>query len=530
MNASKERLNPHHGVAVLKVFAAIAVCLASFSWSFAGDRPERLSKRHVVSKGIVVPKIWDDQALATWALPVAGLDIPGNHVPEREYYALPIDNLRTYPVYHPDHEPKGYQEWLKQQPPKPLIQPEKLKTKKDWVEAGRRVFDELDVPILRSDDSKAIAYLRDREALKKDGTSITKNGELLGFRWIVEKRGQVRLGIVECAGCHVRVMPDGSTIRGAPGNLAGGGEALAILLQGDGQVIEKDGKPAPPGARGYIASGTPWVKDDIHERFKTMSAEEVATVDAAAVAGTFARFNGSPFYITRMADLIGVKDRRYLDATGTHRNRGPEDIARYAILVATTDDGSIGPHKFYTDEQRRAALAYRFSDEAMYALGLFIYSLEPPPNPNKFDSLAKRGRRIFNDEGCAKCHDPKQGYTNNKLTPVDGFIVPENHPEKEHIMPRSVHTDPGLALKTRKGTGLYKVPSLRGLWYRGLLEHSGSVATLEDWFDPKRLRDDYVPTGWKGPGVKTRAVNGHEYGLDLSAADKKALIAFLKTL
>jgi hypothetical protein len=184
-----------------------------------------------------------------------------------------------------------------------------------------------------------------------------------------------------------------------------------------------------------------------------------------------------------------------------------------------------------TDEQRRRnVLGYRFSDEAMYALGKFIYSLQPPPNPNKPDALSRRGQDIFQEEGCAKCHDPEQNYTNNKLTPADGFIVPEDHPEKARIMNRSVHTDPGLALKTRKGTGLYKVPSLRGLWYRGLLEHSGSVATLEDWFDPKRLRDDYVPTGWKGPGVKTRAIKGHEFGLDLSELDRKALIAFLRTL
>jgi hypothetical protein len=40
----------------------------------------------------------------------------------------------------------------------------------------------------------------------------------------------------------------------------------------------------------------------------------------------------------------------------------------------------------------------------------------------------------------------------------------------------------------------------------------------------------YVPTGFKGYGVKTRAVRGHEFGLDLSPEDKKALIAFLKTL
>jgi cytochrome c peroxidase len=90
--------------------------------------------------------------------------------------------------------------------------------------------------------------------------------------------------------------------------------------------------------------------------------------------------------------------------------------------------------------------------------------------------------------------------------------------------------DPGLALKTRKGTGYYKVPSLKGVWYRGPLEHSGSIATLEDWFDPNRLKDDYVPTGWNPPGVKARAIPGHRFGLNLSPEDKRALIAFLKTL
>ena len=97
-------------------------------------------------------------------------------------------------------------------------------------------------------------------------------------------------------------------------------------------------------------------------------------------------------------------------------------------------------------------------------------------------------------------------------------------------MVRSVGTDPGLALRTRRGTGFYKVPSLTGVWYRGPFEHSGSVATLEDWFDPRRLRDDYVPTGFKGHRVRTRAVKGHEFGLGLTPADKAALIAFLKTL
>ena len=60
--------------------------------------------------------------------------------------------------------------------------------------------------------------------------------------------------------------------------------------------------------------------------------------------------------------------------------------------------------------------------------------------------------------------------------------------------------------------------------------HSGWCATLEDWFDSHRTQDDYVPTGFKPYGTKTYAVKGHAFGLDLSADDKKALIAFLKTI
>ncbi len=55
------------------------------------------------------------------------------------------------------------------------------------------------------------------------------------------------------------------------------------------------------------------------------------------------------------------------------------------------------------------------------------------------------------------------------------------------------------------------------------------MATLEDWFDPRHLRDDYAPTSYKPYGVKTRAVKGHEFGLQLAPEDKKALIAFPKT-
>jgi hypothetical protein len=146
-----------------------------------------------------------------------------------------------------------------------------------------------------------------------------------------------------------------------------------------------------------------------------------------------------------------------------------------------------------------------------------------------FEAVAGRGQKVFEREGCATCHTPPL-YTNNKLTPAEGFQIPPAHLKLFDISSVSVRTDPTLALRTRRGTGYYKVPSLKGLWYRNMFPHDGSCATLEDWFDPARLRDDYVPTGFKGYGVERRAVPGHEFGLRLSADDKRALIAFLKTL
>jgi hypothetical protein len=74
------------------------------------------------------------------------------------------------------------------------------------------------------------------------------------------------------------------------------------------------------------------------------------------------------------------------------------------------------------------------------------------------------------------------------------------------------------------------VPSLKGVWYRGRYLHDGSLASLEEMFDPDRLKESHVAGGWNPPGVKTRAVIGHEFGLKLTPDEKKSLLAFLRTL
>jgi hypothetical protein len=223
-----------------------------------------------------------------------------------------------------------------------------------------------------------------------------------------------------------------------------------------------------------------------------------------------------------------LRYNRYIDATGTHRIRGPEDIARYASLITAADPLDFGQHRILTDAQRR--VPFRYADEVLYAIGVYLMSLEPlkNPNPASKDVLA-RGEQIFRREGCAGCHVPP-AYTNGKLTLAKGYDPPADHPNREDIVRVSVGTDPGLALKTRKGTGFYKVPSLRGVWYRPLLLHDGSVASLEEMFDSGRLSSDHVPGGWKGPGVTKRPVPGHPFGLELKPEEKDALLAFLRSL
>jgi len=284
----------------------------------------------------------------------------------------------------------------------------------------------------------------------------------------------------------------------------------------------------PPGAKRYEAFGVPWRADDVNLKLKTLTNDEDRELTAAfRRSGGLARWNGSLYYPAKFPDLIGIKDRKYLDHTATHLHRGIADLMRYAALVSFADAVDFGSYHVLSPGTKRVQA--RLSDEALYALALYIYSLKPPPNPNKFDRIAERGQEVFKSEGCAVCHTPPL-YTNNKLTPAVGFNVPEGHRERFDITPVSVRTDNYLAMKTRRGTGYYKIPSLKGVWYRGPFEHNGSVATLEDWFDPRRLSEQYIPTGFRGVGVKCRAVNGHPFGLDLSVQDRQALIAFLKTL
>ncbi len=448
------------------------------------------------------------------------------------YYKIPVRPIyRGYAVYAPGKEPPGYFESLEQRDPAVIwndavgITP-RLQTEADWIAAGEVVFD----AAIFFDDVASADDVRSPEWYKAVNPRLTGEGILPYTTYVVRQKGKVELGNNACGFCHTRVQPDGQVIKGAQGDFEFDRAVAFGLVRGSLSNARN-------GFRTLF--GAPWLKErDPAARADSMTLEELAGRFQAIPAGVAGRHRASADSPPAIPDLIGIRDRRFLDRTGLVRHRGIEDLMRYAALNNELDFLSrfgdfVPAGKEFRELPDPTDPAFpgggRYSDTQLYALAKFLYSLTPPPNPNPPSALSKQGERVFQRVGCAVCHTPPL-YTNNKLVPADGFTPPASDFSRNDVMPTPIGTDPTLTLYTRRGTGYYKVPSLRGVWYRGPFEHNGSVATLEDWLDPTRLRDDYVPTGFRGYGIKTRAVKGHRFGLSLSKSDKDALIAFLKTL
>lgn len=123
--------------------------------------------------------------------------------------------------------------------------------------------------------------------------------------------------------------------------------------------------------------------------------------------------------------------------------------------------------------------------------------------PN-FTPEENRGRHLFmanadkGGAGCASCHLPPT------------FALAANA--------RSNGLDAGE-------TRLFKAPSLRNVGLTGPYMHDGRFATLEE------VVDFYASGSHDGPALDPRLRDGHgPRRLNLSAADRAALVAFLKTL
>src|SRR5207249_3178956 len=78
--------------------------------------------------------------------------------------------------------------------------------------------------------------------------------------------------------------------------------------------------------------GAPWITPDPQAGLDRVLVTEVAAWHAAIPPGVVARQGTSPHSPAQVPDLIGVKDRKFLDHTGLVRHSSIGDLMRYSAL------------------------------------------------------------------------------------------------------------------------------------------------------------------------------------------------------
>jgi hypothetical protein len=192
----------------------------------------------------------------------------------------------------------------------------------------------------------------------------------------------------------------------------------------------------------------------------------------------------------------------------------------------------------------------------MEALDNTLSELPPPKYPFPIDDVrASAGKPIY-QKYCAECHDVGKSRTSTPI-PID-----EIKTDRERL---DTWTKPAADEANRrvKEMGIdrpnmvknfgYCSPPLDGIWLRAPYLHNGSVPNLRELLEPVEKRTkvfyrgydvyDPVNVGFVTSGAEAERMawkldvnergngnQGHNYGLELSAEDKQAMVEYMKTL
>src|SRR5690242_18249125 len=242
-----------------------------------------------------IPKAWDAEALHSMELPLVGLGQAATQLPPDDYYRMtPRVIYRTYPFYAPGKEPAGYYEALLAKEPEIAFRLDDLKTESDWIQAGEAVFFSAAPPTYPS--------LRDPAVFERLKLPTGANGVMPFYRYLIEKKGTVEIRAMTCASCHVRVLPDGSIVSGAQGNivdLTSSGRATRVLdaIRRDERAFDVERR------RAFTAFSVPWLKPDPAAYLLRISIEDYAAAREQIVPGVVARTATSLAYPPRTPDL-----------------------------------------------------------------------------------------------------------------------------------------------------------------------------------------------------------------------------------
>lgn len=177
---------------------------------------------------------------------------------------------------------------------------------------------------------------------------------------------------------------------------------------------------------------------------------------------------------TVITDLRPIRWQRRYHRAATLRASPAGLAVRIETLIITNNGESIQPPR-----------------HVAAGLAMFLLSLGSR-TPRSEIAPQSAGAAVF-DRTCARCHT-------GEGAAGDSVALEE------------IGTDPQVGLSSERGTGGYRVPSLRGVGLRKPLLNDGAAPDLPALFDP------------------ARTTPGHRHGLDLSADERAALLDYLQVL
>jgi hypothetical protein len=223
------------------------------------------------------------------------------------------------------------------------------------------------------------------------------------------------------------------------------------------------------------------------------------------------------------------------------------------------------------DERNRSAafgtgaLPPTLDRESLARMKDFIWTNTPPPWPYPIDrAKSAQGEKIYGAY-CARCHGKSgsdfTGDLVGQVTPIEK-IQTDRHRLDSYTEDLCANQNllysayPDERFKHFRKTFGYANQPLDGIWLRGPYLHNGSVPTLRELLEPAANRPvtfyrgydviDHEQVGFisnvpeenghkyffydtRLPGNGNQGHEGKEYGTNLSAEDKDALVEYLKT-
>jgi mono/diheme cytochrome c family protein len=244
-------------------------------------------------------------------------------------------------------------------------------------------------------------------------------------------------------------------------------------------------------------------------------------------------------------DIPSIWNLKKYDAEGTTMNWSGDSHDAYSVII----DSALGLLGAAPKSNAEFIAEVKWLEQ-------YLRGKPPPKYPFPIDqALAGAGKAVF-DARCASCHASERTGRRMPLAAV------RTDPERM----KTWNADNAVAAnKVVSGFGIdrkglveaplegYNPPFLDGLWLRAPYLHNGSVPNLRELLEPAAKRskvfwrgyDVYDPAnvGFDSQSADAQRVGtkhdtalransnaGHEFGVDLPARDKEALLEYLKTL